>query len=223
MKRRYEVLIIGLTLLTVILVFPYITVHHPHYSYCDEGMVSQEDFEKAHSQGGIRQGSPWNPAPTMLIYPDDPYIQQIASTIEGDTDTQKADAIITWIYTHIMYESDSVLYGCSEYWAVPSEILYYMKGDCEDFAILFCSIAKALDLDVVLFDYPEHTSAGLYADNGNLYHCNSMKGSLGVSLRFQDNGPRICEIGEWKAGWFDDYLIKVSRWERSLIDLPIGK
>lgn len=222
MKARYGVLIVVSLAIALALALPYLMIYSPHYEKSDMGMVSEEDFEKAHSAGGIRQGSALNPSPTMLIFPDDPYVQKIASTIKGDTDMQKASNIAKWVYRNIEYQHDIDLYGCTEYWAVPAETLYYMKGDCEDFAILFCSIAKALDLNVVLFDYNEHTSAGLYADNGNLYHCDSMRGVLSASIRYNNENPTIYDVGETRYEWFSDYMFYVSHWERSIIDIPIS-
>ena len=48
----------------------------------------------------------------------------------------EAEAIY-WIDHHISYESDKVLYGCSDYWASPDEVLSKSAGDCEDMAILY--------------------------------------------------------------------------------------
>lgn len=204
-----------------VLAVPYLFVHVPEYSSCDTGMVSQEDFDKAHSVGPLRQGSRFSPAPTHLVDPDDPYVQDIASSMDRGSDREKVREILYWMSHNIKYESDSVLYGCSEYWAVPAETLYYMKGDCEDFAILFCSIAMAMDLKVVLLDYTEHSSAGVYL-NDKLYYCDAMNGLLHSFLDFEGEEPDIYEIGKDRMIWLSRWMHDTSRWERSLFNLPIG-
>jgi len=48
-----------------------------------------------------------------------------------------------WVAWHVTYVSDSVAHGQSEYWQLPSETLSLGTGDCEDFAILLCSLLRA--------------------------------------------------------------------------------
>jgi predicted transglutaminase-like cysteine proteinase len=48
----------------------------------------------------------------------------------------KLQLINTVVNRTIGYQSDHALYGVTDYWAKPSEILTKGKGDCEDFAIL---------------------------------------------------------------------------------------
>ncbi|MFV8458864.1 transglutaminase-like cysteine peptidase [Vibrio owensii] len=39
------------------------------------------------------------------------------------------------LYHNVSYMSDSTLWGISDYWATPEELLTLYKGDCEDIAI----------------------------------------------------------------------------------------
>lgn len=220
MKNRWAFLLIAVEIVFFVLTVPYFAIHVPHYTYCDDGMVSQEDFEKAHSYGGTRQGSLFAPAPTLLVVPDDPYVQAIVSTFDSESEWDKAMDIMNWIYVNIDYRTDNELYGCSEYWAVPSETLYYMKGDCEDLAILFCSMAVAMGLDAVLLDYPEHTAAGVYID-GTLYQCKMGFSYLSKNLRFDGDEPTIYEIGDDRFRFINEVPYRIGRWERSVIDIPI--
>lgn len=52
-------------------------------------------------------------------------------------------AIREWVSTQIRYEYDSVVYGVNDYWQLPVETLAKSTGDCEDVAILLCSMLRA--------------------------------------------------------------------------------
>lgn len=53
------------------------------------------------------------------------------------------EAIRQWVADHITYRSDSTVHGTVEYWQLPAETMMLGTGDCEDFAILFCSLLRA--------------------------------------------------------------------------------
>lgn len=72
---------------------------------------------------------------------------------EGQTDLQKAMTILWFVQDIISYKTDSAQYGTTEYWASPLETLYSGKGDCEDTAILFCSISAKMGLDCGLIGF----------------------------------------------------------------------
>jgi len=46
----------------------------------------------------------------------------------------------------IQYETDSMQYGRSEYWAFPDEIKASLRGDCEDFAIIKRYALESFDI-----------------------------------------------------------------------------
>lgn len=48
-----------------------------------------------------------------------------------------------WVAGNIRYEYDSVAHGRMEYWQLPRETLSLRMGDCEDFALLLCSLLRA--------------------------------------------------------------------------------
>jgi hypothetical protein len=52
------------------------------------------------------------------------------------------DAIRNWVVDNIDYKSDQGQWG-GDYWQTPEETLSYRTGDCEDFAILLCSLFRA--------------------------------------------------------------------------------
>lgn len=48
-----------------------------------------------------------------------------------------------WASWYITYKFDSDVHSVSEYWQLPAETLELRTGDCEDFAILLCSMLRA--------------------------------------------------------------------------------
>jgi len=51
-------------------------------------------------------------------------------------------AIRDWVGNNIKYRYDSEVYG-GEHWQLPKETIQRRTGDCEDFAILLCSLLRA--------------------------------------------------------------------------------
>lgn len=197
-KDRLKIYIANLTEFVVLIyigasLFNFFIFPVPTYADGGGGMVSQEDFEDAHESNVLHHGWIFSPNPIMLVDPDCPYVQELADKFRCDYDVWTLHRIMWWIAHNIGYESDEVLYGTKEYWAMPCETLYYMKGDCEDYAILFCSIAKASGLDVCLLDYAEHMSAGVYL-NGKLYFCNLYDAEISEDLKWEGNSPKILSL-----------------------------
>jgi predicted transglutaminase-like cysteine proteinase len=48
-----------------------------------------------------------------------------------------------WVSSYISYTSDQDVHGVDEYWQLPAETIELRTGDCEDFAILLCSLLRA--------------------------------------------------------------------------------
>jgi len=57
------------------------------------------------------------------------------------------DAIRDWVTANIDYMSDEERWGIEDYWQTPEETLSLCTGDCEDFAILLCTLLRAYGID----------------------------------------------------------------------------
>lgn len=51
-------------------------------------------------------------------------------------------ALRDWVGNNIEYKYDSEVYG-KEHWQLPKETIQRRTGDCEDYAILLCSLLRA--------------------------------------------------------------------------------
>jgi len=82
----------------------------------------------------------------LYITPDDPDIQTAVDDIlSGYWRWAYSDfeALREWVVWHLSYVSDQTVHGQNEYWQLPSETLSLGTGDCEDFAILLCTLLRA--------------------------------------------------------------------------------
>lgn len=57
------------------------------------------------------------------------------------------DAIRNWVANNISYKLDEEQWGVIEYWQTPEETLSLRTGDCEDYAILLCTLLRAYGID----------------------------------------------------------------------------
>lgn len=127
--------------------------------------VPEDAFRESMGRNLIRWGTALVPFPSNLVDPGDPYVERVADHIleeVGDrSDLDRAEAALNFVQTSIGYVSDERGYGCGEFWATPTETLYLHGGDCEDQAVLLCSILLAMGLECVLLDFPDHVAVGL--------------------------------------------------------------
>lgn len=70
----------------------------------------------------------------------------IVSSAKGKGFQDKLSSINRGVNSLISYKRDETIYGSTDYWAKPAEILRRNAGDCEDFAIL--KMAALLDVGI---------------------------------------------------------------------------
>ena len=80
----------------------------------------------------------------LYITPNDPKIVELKDEILNNKPFWRSNwqAFCDWINSEITYEPDS-----GEYWKLPRETLEQKTGDCEDQAILLCSLLRAVGYD----------------------------------------------------------------------------
>ena len=82
----------------------------------------------------------------LYITPNDPVIRSTVDEIfEGKSWWDiRADwkVLLEWVENEVHYEYDNVSFGVREYWQLPRETIANRKGDCEDQAILLCTLLR---------------------------------------------------------------------------------
>ena len=101
---------------------------------------------------------------TFITY-DDKYVKQIADYITKatkDLDSMtRANVLLRFTQEAVEYKYDSESKGQDEYWKYPLETLYDTNGDCEDTAILFCAVGKAMGYNTALMIFNGHATGAI--------------------------------------------------------------
>lgn len=79
----------------------------------------------------------------LFVTPNEGYVKSAYEEIMGGVVLVHWVAIRDWVGRNIEYVSDYDSYGMSEFWQLGRETLENRRGDCEDFAILLCSLLRA--------------------------------------------------------------------------------
>lgn len=131
--------------------------------------VDEVDFDSQVDKTQIRHDFLMNDAHCIsLVDYDNRYVRKIAEFLDtichDDSDMDKVRYVTQFVDMNIKYNSDADIYGVEEYWATPIETLYLRTGDCEDKAVLTCSILLAMGLDGMLINYEGHCAPAVRLD-----------------------------------------------------------
>jgi predicted transglutaminase-like cysteine proteinase len=80
----------------------------------------------------------------LFVTPREPSLIALKNDILGDKWLFKDWITLRdWVGKNIQYKDDAVVHGTREYWQFGKETVSLRTGDCEDFAILLCSLFRA--------------------------------------------------------------------------------
>ena len=97
-----------------------------------------------HTEMYVKANAPVSAALRESVYP------ALRAAIEGKDQIEAANTILHFVQGLMTYESDRTHWGF-EKWNFPEESFWYLRGDCDDHAILFARLVRdLLGLDVLL-------------------------------------------------------------------------
>ncbi|WP_051901370.1 transglutaminase-like cysteine peptidase [Methylotenera sp. L2L1] len=73
-------------------------------------------------------------------------LQQLITTLRNASDAEKLSQINNFFNQKVTFADDSHVWGQSDYWATPLELLGLHAGDCEDFSIAKYVFLKAANI-----------------------------------------------------------------------------
>jgi predicted transglutaminase-like cysteine proteinase len=81
----------------------------------------------------------------LFVTPREPSLVALKNEVLKDAALKLKDwiALRNWVGNNIQYKHDEDVYGVREYWQFGKETVSLKTGDCEDFAILLCSLLRA--------------------------------------------------------------------------------
>ena len=81
----------------------------------------------------------------LFVTPREPTLVALKNEVLKDAPLKLNDwiALRNWVGDNIKYRHDDDVYGVGDYWQFGKETLSLRTGDCEDFAILLCSLFRA--------------------------------------------------------------------------------
>jgi predicted transglutaminase-like cysteine proteinase len=122
----------------------------------------------------------------LFVTPREPSLVALKDMVLKDAPLKVKDwiALRNWVGDNIRYVSDLEVHGVREYWQFGKETVALGTGDCEDFAVLLCSLLRAAG-------YSSDDVYVVVGKSGNDYHAwvKINLGTLGwYNLEPQENG-----------------------------------
>jgi transglutaminase-like putative cysteine protease len=141
--------------------------------------ASCEDSEDAYSFSfGVDVPRTFSDEPErvkLFVTPREPSLVALKNEVLKDAPLKVKDwiALRNWVGNNIQYEHDDEVYGVRDYWQFGKETVSLRTGDCEDFAILLCSLLRAAgyspdDVYVVIGKNPNGYHAWVKINLGTL-------------------------------------------------------
>ncbi|WP_158386708.1 transglutaminase domain-containing protein [Candidatus Methanoplasma termitum] len=136
------------------------------------------------------------------------------------SDIARADFVLKFVQS-LPYQTDLDGKGVSEYYKLPIETLWEGKGDCEDHAILFVALMKALGYDAVLYHIYCYDSNGKYTGS-HVAAGIAVEGASGYSTTVDGVEYFYCEataevgtswINQANVGYKPDGFTVVETWK----------
>ena len=141
-----------------------------------------------------------NENPYYMTTLDDPIIIEVAKLfqpyVKDMSDFDKANFILRFVQNSIKYTSDMENYGVAEKYVFPVNTLIRRKGDCEDVAFLFASLAYLNGLDVINVIVPGHVTTGVALENVDI-DCMTWKHNGKTYYHAEATG--VFKIGEYNV------------------------
>jgi predicted transglutaminase-like cysteine proteinase len=81
----------------------------------------------------------------LFVTPREPTLVALKDELLKDAPLKLNDwiALRNWVSNNIQYQHDDAVHGVRDYWQFGKETFSLRTGDCEDFAILLCSLFRA--------------------------------------------------------------------------------
>jgi predicted transglutaminase-like cysteine proteinase len=122
----------------------------------------------------------------LFVTPREPSLVALKNEVLKDAPLKLNNwiALRNWVGNNIQYRHDDEVYGDRDYWQFGKETVSLRTGDCEDFAILLCSLFRAAG-------YAPDDVYVVIGKNANGYHAwvEINLGTLGwYNLEPQENG-----------------------------------
>ena len=121
-------------------------------------------FEKYYEYSSTSRNNNWTASNLQKYTATDSYIRGLADRLNELTSDmsslERANCVLKFVQS-IPYVYDIDNKGVSDYWNYPYETLWDQKGDCDDHAILYAALMKAMGYKVAILILPGHMAVGL--------------------------------------------------------------
>ena len=149
-----------------------------------------------------------NENPYYMTTLDDPIIIEVAKLfqpyVKDMSDFDKANFILRFVQNSIKYTSDRENYGVAEKYVFPVNTLIRKKGDCEDVAFLFASLAYLNGLDVINVIVPNHVTTGVALENVDV---DCMKWKYNGKTYYHAEATGVFKIGEYNVYYVSNQYV----------------